>query len=49
VAIRRWDDRGKVVGLVTPTLADYGAQIEALHAEVTTTGTESHSRSAPEC
>jgi predicted HD phosphohydrolase len=30
VAIRRWDDRGKVVGLVTPTLAEYAAQIEAL-------------------
>jgi len=30
LTIRRWDDRAKVVGLVTPTLAEYGAQIEAL-------------------
>lgn len=32
VALRQWDDQAKVAGLVTPGLAGYGAQIEALHA-----------------
>lgn len=39
VEIRRWDDRGKVVGLATPDIADYGAQIEALHLKRTPAGT----------
>ncbi len=32
VRVRRWDDRGKIAGLVTPALADYRAVIEALEA-----------------
>jgi [1-hydroxy-2-(trimethylamino)ethyl]phosphonate dioxygenase len=30
VSVRRWDDRGKVAGLKTPSLLDYRALIEAL-------------------
>jgi len=30
VMIRRWDDRGKVAGLATPRLQDFGPMIEAL-------------------
>ena len=30
VRVRQWDDRGKVAGLKTPGLSDYGALIEAL-------------------
>ena len=30
VRVRRWDDAGKVAGLITPGLADYRALIEAL-------------------
>ncbi|HMK86119.1 MAG TPA: HD domain-containing protein [Steroidobacteraceae bacterium] len=30
IAVRRCDDRGKVSGLKTPALADFGAMIEAL-------------------
>ncbi len=32
VAVRRCDDQGKVAGLRTPRLADYGAMIESLSA-----------------
>jgi predicted HD phosphohydrolase len=31
VEVRRWDDRAKVVGLVTPGVADYAARIDRLH------------------
>jgi phosphonate degradation associated HDIG domain protein len=34
VQVRQWDDEAKVVGLVTPHIAAYGAQIEALHGEL---------------
>ena len=34
VSVRRWDDRGKVPGLVTPGLRDYRALIEALWVPV---------------
>jgi predicted HD phosphohydrolase len=30
VRVRRWDDQGKVAGLSTPSLADYGALIGSL-------------------
>jgi phosphonate degradation associated HDIG domain protein len=30
VRVRRWDDRGKVAGLVTPRLTDYRGLLEAL-------------------
>jgi phosphonate degradation associated HDIG domain protein len=30
VRVRQWDDQGKVAGLNTPALSDYGALIEAL-------------------
>jgi [1-hydroxy-2-(trimethylamino)ethyl]phosphonate dioxygenase len=30
VRVRKWDDEGKSVGLLTPGLADYGALIEGL-------------------
>jgi phosphonate degradation associated HDIG domain protein len=33
VLLRRWDDRGKVVGLATPCFADYRALIEGLAAD----------------
>jgi phosphonate degradation associated HDIG domain protein len=33
VQVRQWDDEAKVVGLVAPHIADYGAQIEVLHGE----------------
>jgi gamma-butyrobetaine dioxygenase len=32
VRVRKWDDRGKVAGMTTPSLADYRALIEALTA-----------------
>jgi phosphonate degradation associated HDIG domain protein len=34
VQVRQWDDEAKVAGLVTPHIADYGTQIEALHGEL---------------
>lgn len=34
VQVRQWDDQAKVAGLVTPHIADYRAQIEALHGEL---------------
>jgi [1-hydroxy-2-(trimethylamino)ethyl]phosphonate dioxygenase len=30
VRVRHWDDQGKVAGLTTPGLREYGALIEAL-------------------
>ena len=32
VRIRRWDDAGKIAGLVTPKLEDYGALISSVNA-----------------
>ena len=32
VRIRRWDDAGKVAGLATPKLEDYGALINSVNA-----------------
>jgi phosphonate degradation associated HDIG domain protein len=36
VKVRQWDDQGKVVGLTTPTLADYREWIEELAVKPTT-------------
>jgi len=30
VLVRRWDDRGKIAGLTTPSLADYRAMLDGL-------------------
>jgi phosphonate degradation associated HDIG domain protein len=34
VRVRQWDDRGKVAGLKTPELGDYGALIEELAIDI---------------
>jgi len=42
VQVRQWDDQAKVAGLVTPHIADYRAQIEALHGELLTGSSYRH-------
>jgi phosphonate degradation associated HDIG domain protein len=37
VRLRRWDDQGKIAGLVPPGLADYGTMIERMSAASGTT------------
>jgi predicted HD phosphohydrolase len=32
VRVRRWDDAGKIAGLATPKLEDYGALINSVNA-----------------
>jgi phosphonate degradation associated HDIG domain protein len=34
VRVRRWDDAGKVAGLATPKLEDYGALINSMNAQL---------------